>query len=101
MNRTGFDEYELRVHRHREGTDTDRNWNRREVVCETLRDVGITRRQALAESLLTIAGVEPDTITIVINTHLHFDHAGGNTALNGDGEAVPAFPNARYFYFQK
>jgi glyoxylase-like metal-dependent hydrolase (beta-lactamase superfamily II) len=58
---------------------------------------GITRRQALAESLRTIAGVEADKITIVINTHLHFDHAGGNTALNGDGEAVPAFPNARYF----
>ena len=58
---------------------------------------GITRRQGLGQSLRTIAGVEPDKITIVINTHLHFDHAGGNTALNGDGEAVPTFPNARYF----
>ncbi|MBW7935178.1 MAG: MBL fold metallo-hydrolase, partial [Gemmatimonadaceae bacterium] len=32
----------------------------------------------------------------VINTHLHFDHAGGNTALAADGGVVDAFPNARF-----
>jgi glyoxylase-like metal-dependent hydrolase (beta-lactamase superfamily II) len=58
---------------------------------------GITRERPLAQSLLTLAGVEADSITIVVNTHLHFDHAGGNTVLNGAGAAVPAFPNARYF----
>ena len=58
---------------------------------------GITRERSLAESLRGIAGVEPEDINIVVNTHLHFDHAGGNTALNGDGHPVPAFPNARYF----
>jgi glyoxylase-like metal-dependent hydrolase (beta-lactamase superfamily II) len=58
---------------------------------------GITRQRTLAESLRLIAGVEPDSITIVINTHLHFDHAGGNTTPNGNGGAVPAFSNARYF----
>ena len=58
---------------------------------------GITREQSLAESLRSIAAVEPEDINIVVNTHLHFDHAGGNTALNGDGHPVPAFPNARYF----
>jgi glyoxylase-like metal-dependent hydrolase (beta-lactamase superfamily II) len=58
---------------------------------------GINRERSLADSLRAVAGVEPDTITIVINTHLHFDHAGGNTALNANGQAVPAFPNARYF----
>jgi glyoxylase-like metal-dependent hydrolase (beta-lactamase superfamily II) len=47
--------------------------------------------------LRAVAGIDPDDVTIVINTHLHFDHAGGNTALNADGQAVPAFPNARYF----
>jgi glyoxylase-like metal-dependent hydrolase (beta-lactamase superfamily II) len=31
---------------------------------------------------------------------LHFDHAGGNTILNDAGEAVPAFPNARYLLSQ-
>jgi glyoxylase-like metal-dependent hydrolase (beta-lactamase superfamily II) len=32
-----------------------------------------------------------------VNTHLHFDHAGGNTTLNHDGNVVPTFRNARYF----
>jgi glyoxylase-like metal-dependent hydrolase (beta-lactamase superfamily II) len=41
--------------------------------------------------------VEPDSIDVVVNTHLHFDHAGGNTELNEAGKAVPAFRNARYF----
>ncbi|MGZ8847024.1 MAG: MBL fold metallo-hydrolase, partial [Pyrinomonadaceae bacterium] len=50
---------------------------------------GITRERALAQSLRAVVGVGPDSITIVINTHLHFDHAGGNTELNGDGQAVP------------
>ena len=45
---------------------------------------GITRERSLGDSLRAIAGVEADKITIVINTHLHFDHAGGNTTLNGD-----------------
>jgi glyoxylase-like metal-dependent hydrolase (beta-lactamase superfamily II) len=58
---------------------------------------GITRQRTFAESLRVVAGVGPDSITIVINTHLHFDHAGGNTGLNDDGQVVPAFPNARYF----
>jgi glyoxylase-like metal-dependent hydrolase (beta-lactamase superfamily II) len=58
---------------------------------------GITRKRSLAESLRAVAGVEPDSISIVINTHLHFDHAGGNTLLNGTGAAAPAFSNARYF----
>jgi len=58
---------------------------------------GITRERAFAESLRLIAGVEPESITIVVNTHLHFDHAGGNTGLNNHGQAAPAFPNARYF----
>jgi glyoxylase-like metal-dependent hydrolase (beta-lactamase superfamily II) len=58
---------------------------------------GITRKRSLADSLRAIAGIEPEEITIVINTHLHFDHAGGNTTLNDSGDAVAAFPNARYF----
>jgi glyoxylase-like metal-dependent hydrolase (beta-lactamase superfamily II) len=58
---------------------------------------GITRERALADALRLTAGVEPEEITIVINTHLHFDHAGGNTKLDEEGNAIPAFPNARYF----
>ena len=44
---------------------------------------------------LAQAGVKPEQIDLVINTHLHFDHAGGNTRIVGN-HAIPAFPNARY-----
>jgi glyoxylase-like metal-dependent hydrolase (beta-lactamase superfamily II) len=46
-------------------------------------------------SALRTASVQPADIDIVINTHLHFDHAGGNTRIE-NGRAVPAFPRARY-----
>jgi glyoxylase-like metal-dependent hydrolase (beta-lactamase superfamily II) len=44
---------------------------------------------------LAQAGVKPEDIDLVLNTHLHFDHAGGNTRLV-DGRVVPAFPRAQY-----
>jgi glyoxylase-like metal-dependent hydrolase (beta-lactamase superfamily II) len=40
-------------------------------------------------------GLGPADIDIVINTHLHFDHAGGGTRI-GEGRPVPTFPRARY-----
>jgi glyoxylase-like metal-dependent hydrolase (beta-lactamase superfamily II) len=40
-------------------------------------------------------GVQPRDVDLVINTHLHFDHAGGNTRIE-NGCAVPTFPRARY-----
>ncbi|MFQ5442465.1 MAG: MBL fold metallo-hydrolase, partial [Thermodesulfobacteriota bacterium] len=45
---------------------------------------------------LSGAGLKEEDIDIVINTHLHFDHAGGNTATGLDGALRPAFPKARY-----
>lgn len=41
-------------------------------------------------------GVAPADIDLVVNTHLHGDHAGGNTHLDADGKPVAAFPNAEY-----
>lgn len=58
---------------------------------------GINRQRHLRESVHAITGYAPEEITIVVNTHLHFDHAGGNTTLDSSGKAVPTFPNARYF----
>ena len=45
---------------------------------------------------LSAAGVSPDDIDIVINTHLHFDHCGWNTVLR-DGRPVATFPKAKYY----
>ncbi|MDG4668322.1 MBL fold metallo-hydrolase [Mycobacterium sp. 236(2023)] len=44
---------------------------------------------------LADAGVQPEDVDVVINTHLHTDHVGWNTRLSADGW-VPTFPNARY-----
>ncbi|MDG9722899.1 MULTISPECIES: MBL fold metallo-hydrolase [unclassified Streptomyces] len=44
---------------------------------------------------LARAGVQPEDVDIVINTHLHIDHVGWNTYLNGR-RWVPTFPNATY-----
>ena len=41
------------------------------------------------------AGVQPDQIDLVINTHLHFDHCGGNTRVVND-RVLPTFRRARY-----
>ena len=48
------------------------------------------------EDALRDLRMQPSAISMVINTHLHFDHAGGNTRRTADGRIVLAFPNARY-----
>jgi glyoxylase-like metal-dependent hydrolase (beta-lactamase superfamily II) len=48
------------------------------------------------EDSIRAAGFEPGDVTLVINTHLHFDHAGGNTVKQPDGSIVPSFPGVRH-----
>jgi glyoxylase-like metal-dependent hydrolase (beta-lactamase superfamily II) len=48
------------------------------------------------EDAIRATGHQPDDVDIVISTHLHFDHAGGNTRREPDGRVVPAFPRARH-----
>jgi glyoxylase-like metal-dependent hydrolase (beta-lactamase superfamily II) len=45
---------------------------------------------------LRAAGIAPDDIDVVINTHLHFDHCGWNT-IRKDGNIVATFPRAKYW----
>lgn len=45
---------------------------------------------------LAALGVAADEIDHVINTHLHWDHCGGNTDFIGE-EAVARYPNATYW----
>ena len=56
--------------------------------------MGIENTGALLENLVE-EGVAAEDIDIVLNTHLHFDHCGGNT-VEEDGGLRPAFPRARY-----
>lgn len=52
--------------------------------------------RTMLEAALAAAGFAPEDVRVVINTHLHFDHAGGNTSRDEAGAIVPSFPNARY-----
>jgi glyoxylase-like metal-dependent hydrolase (beta-lactamase superfamily II) len=51
---------------------------------------------ALLLENLAAAGVAPEDVDVVINTHLHFDHCGWNTLRKGAG-VVPTFPKATYY----
>jgi glyoxylase-like metal-dependent hydrolase (beta-lactamase superfamily II) len=57
---------------------------------------GIDGPPRLLDELAT-RGVRPDEVTLVVNTHLHFDHAGGNTYRDGDA-VVATFPRASYVF---
>lgn len=46
---------------------------------------------------LAAAGVKPDDVDLVVCTHLHVDHVGWNTRLEG-GRWVPTFPRATYIF---
>lgn len=52
-------------------------------------------QQKLLENLHR-AGIAPEDIDVVINSHLHFDHCGWNTVYR-NGIAVPTFPKAKYY----
>ncbi|MEV7419973.1 MBL fold metallo-hydrolase [Streptomyces sp. NPDC089919] len=44
---------------------------------------------------LAQAGIRPEDVDVVVNTHIHGDHVGWNT-VDSDGRWVPTFPNATY-----
>lgn len=69
----------------------DKYANRRKFV----NTYGIERDAGL-DGMLKSHGLAREDIDIVINTHLHFDHAGGNTTQTSEGKTVPTFPKARY-----
>ena len=60
-----------------------------------IENAGADGRTQLEDGLAQI-GARPEDVNIVIDTHLHFDHAGGNTFANAGGEVQLSFPNARY-----
>ena len=62
---------------------------------------GLEGATQLEDALATV-GFLPRDVRWMINTHLHFDHAGGNTTMDPDLEddprrhVRPTFPNATY-----
>jgi len=48
------------------------------------------------EDAIRHAGFQPADVDIVLNTHLHFDHAGGNTHVDETGQVRISFPGARH-----
>jgi glyoxylase-like metal-dependent hydrolase (beta-lactamase superfamily II) len=48
------------------------------------------------QEAVAAAGFSPADVTVVVDTHLHFDHAGGNTFRDADGQVRLSFPNATY-----
>jgi glyoxylase-like metal-dependent hydrolase (beta-lactamase superfamily II) len=46
---------------------------------------------------LSAAGIAPEDVDIVINSHLHFDHCGWNTVRDKSGKIAPTFPRAKYY----
>lgn len=59
-------------------------------------NAGADGRTSLEDGLRA-SGYGPDDVTHVINTHLHFDHGGGNTYVDGEGIVRPSFPRARHY----
>jgi glyoxylase-like metal-dependent hydrolase (beta-lactamase superfamily II) len=60
-----------------------------------LENSGADGRTALEDGVRA-AGFRLEDVAMVIDTHLHFDHAGGNTYMDADGAVRASFPRARY-----
>jgi methylmalonyl-CoA epimerase len=59
-------------------------------------DIYAFEREFNLQHSLAAAGASPDSIDIVLATHLHFDHAGGFTSRGADDVVRPRFPRAQY-----
>ncbi|MDI7267038.1 MAG: MBL fold metallo-hydrolase [Myxococcota bacterium] len=67
-----------------------RDWGPKETGIYAIRPRGIDAR-----SLVRASGFDPDDVTDVVLTHLHFDHCAGLVRRDPpDGPASPAFPSA-------
>ncbi|MFC1728804.1 MBL fold metallo-hydrolase [candidate division KSB1 bacterium] len=58
----------------------------------------LDRSNSLVKSLKEL-NISREDVTGVIQTHLHFDHAGGSTEKDNN-EIIPTFPNATYYIQQ-
>ncbi|MDR1738238.1 MAG: MBL fold metallo-hydrolase [Candidatus Symbiothrix sp.] len=81
-------------------------WNeRRVVVLDTgvgIRELGKLSYYRFHDTqdiamLVQAQGFEPDEVSDVVLSHLHFDHCGGCTYRDASGALCPTFPKARHW----
>jgi glyoxylase-like metal-dependent hydrolase (beta-lactamase superfamily II) len=80
--------------------------NGRVIVCETgignklsekrARQVMLREPEGMLHALRRL-GIRPEEVDAVVTSHLHWDHAGGLTRRNAEGEVELTFKNARHF----
>ena len=71
-------------------------------MSQKLNDIyGVDHSEFTLEKSLASAGYKKEDITDVILTHLHFDHAGGSTYLDENGDMKLTFPNATHHLQKK
>jgi glyoxylase-like metal-dependent hydrolase (beta-lactamase superfamily II) len=59
-----------------------------------------TRDELFLHQHIRNAGFDPDEVTLVLMSHLHYDHSGGLVVERG-GKLVPSFPEATHVIQQK
>jgi len=67
------------------------------ILIDTGWGAGTQPQQGRLVSILRNNGIEQDAINVVINSHGHPDHIGGNTDQSGK----PIYPKARYIMLEK
>lgn len=65
------------------------------MTAKAKRNAGVKMESKL-ETSLQQAGLQPADIDVVIQTHMHNDHAGGLTKLE-EGQIISTFPNAKIY----
>ena len=66
-------------------------------LSEQEREIYAVDRGGGIRGALRKIGLEPEDVTQVVLTHLHFDHVGGVVARDDAGRLRAAFPRARHF----
>jgi glyoxylase-like metal-dependent hydrolase (beta-lactamase superfamily II) len=89
----GFNSYLIRTGDHTILIDTGGGMRIDERSCQRMK---LLQDRDPLPAVIARAGVDPEGIDVVINSHLHWDHCGGNTS-DVSGRVEPAFPRAQYF----
>ena len=89
----GFNSYLIRTGDHTILIDTGGGLRMDERACQRMK---LPPQRDPLPAVIARHGADPESIDLVINSHLHWDHCGGNT-IDVGGRVEPAFPRAQYF----